>query len=118
MNPQLFQRLILLWWVMTIVIGIVSTITQAYLPPELQTYVSAEGENVGTFDYLMLGLSVVISVVLIVASFGLYNFRPWARTLFLGANIFILLSGLLFGPTVLSEWAALFVYLDSILTGE
>jgi hypothetical protein len=35
----------------------------------------------------------------------------------LGQIFFSCSPGLLLGPTVLSEWAAVLVYLDSILTG-
>lgn len=118
MNPQLFKRLILLWWGMAIFLGIVTAVSQAYLPPELQNYLNSEAEKeLEIFDYVMLGFSIVMSVVLIVASFGLYSFRPWARSLFLGASIVLALSGLVFGPSVMSEWTGLVIHFDTILLG-
>ena len=118
MNAQLFKRLILLWWCMGIIIAIVSAVTLAYLPPELQNFLNPEAEKeLTTLDYVTLGFGVPMLIVLIVASFGLFSFRPWARPLFLLGNIVSALSSLLFGPSVMSEWTTVVVYLDIALTG-
>ena len=119
MTPLIFRRLILIWWGFA-VFGVAATIaTERYLlPPELLNYLhSQEAVEPTAFDEVALAAGFAAALALIIASVGLYKFRPWGRWLFLWSNVVSLLICPLYGPTIQSGIASSFWYLDSLLTG-
>lgn len=119
MTPLVFRRLILIWWVLLIVSIVGAGVTESYFfPPELSNYQeSVAARELTVFDGLAIALAVPISIGLIVGSIGSYNFKPWARTLFLWSNLLSLVPSFLSGASIETGFTSFFASLDMLLTG-
>src|SRR5678816_2949609 len=88
MTRSIFRGLVLGMWGLTFLCVVVSLATRRYLPPELLNYLDSIGSREQTtFDWVILALSLFLSLLLIIASVGLYKFKRWGRTLFLWVNL-------------------------------
>lgn len=118
MNPSDFKKLLILWWVLAIILIPVTIVSQRFLPEELQNFVYRDFDREPeSFDWFIIGAAFGLFVATLAASIGLYRLRSWGRRLFLWVNIFSIAISPAFGPSVMSEWAALVCYVYSIVTG-
>ena len=118
MTPKLFKQLLIAWWILGIVSIVVTLLTERYLPIELIAYLDSVAETEPSFvEWTALFVGFILFVAMIVASFGVFIFKPWGRMLFLWSNVFVLPLSPIFGPSVLSGWAVTVGFAWSVLTG-
>jgi hypothetical protein len=88
MTPWIFRGLILAVWALTALCVVVTLFTRQYLPPQLINYLDSVTSGGRTsFDWIMMGFSFFLLLLLVIASVGLYKFKGWGRTLFLWINV-------------------------------
>ena len=113
-------RLILAAWIVTSLLGIlIGLFTEPLLPPELLAYQKASSEkDMPLIPLLFLSSYTLISLIaLIIATFGLFRFRSYARTLFLILTFCILPIYFFMGPWIETGYESPFYELSSVLTG-
>jgi|SaaInl8_135m_RNA_FD_contig_31_558188_length_493_multi_11_in_0_out_0_1 hypothetical protein len=86
------------------------------LPTILQSYLSQEEASDTESNLYILALLGLLAL-LIVSIVGLWKFKPWARTLYVGILIIIVPISPTFGPVVMNGWEAMFSDLSFMLDG-
>jgi len=123
MNAILFFRFILIASILTTIISVVLDIMLIdTLPHELQRYFSSQQQNMGAvnnteaaFEVLFI---IVITVLVTVFYIGVWNFKRWARILFVVLTVFLLLVTPLIGePIITVPWAYMFSSVSTMLWG-
>jgi len=123
MNAILFFRFILIASILTAIIFVVLDIMLIdTLPRQLQNYLSSQQQNMdavnnteAAFGVLLL---IVITVLMTIFFIGIWNFKRWARILFVVITVFGLLSmPFIEEPIIHVPWAYMFAGLSSTLGG-
>jgi magnesium-transporting ATPase (P-type) len=123
MNAILFFRFILIASILTAIISAVLDIMLIdTLPHELQRYLSSQQQNmdavnntIAAFEVLFI---IVITVLVTVFYIGVWNFKRWARILFIVLTVFLLLVTPLIGePIITVPWAYMFSSVSTMLWG-
>ncbi len=102
-------------WVIFFAVIIFILLGRNKLPPELQSYLSAQrAVNVSNIDLIF---DLIYLVLTMAAWIGLYRFKAWSRELFI-ASFIIGLAGLPMRPIYIhTGWMQLIGSLSSILGG-
>lgn len=124
MSRQHFQLLVVCYQLGAISLYIVTPLTDHLLPPELKAYlgveegVLADGPDFSlVFQDRIWFFTVCNSVLLFIASLGLFLFKEWGRQLFVLSTVFLLLLTPVGGPFVTTGWTALVATLVGISEG-
>ena len=102
------------------IIGVIANISLSYtLPSILQDYITQvqnEDKPIGEEIFLLLAaLSVLL--LLPISTIGLWNFKSWARTLYVAITVAFIPFYPVFGPVVMNGWEAMFTDTALILQG-
>jgi hypothetical protein len=93
-----FQTIVVLHQVLIFSALVVQSITDSWLPPEIQSFLGVErtvleeGANATSSNQMIDTLWWVVTIISLLASAGIIFFRRWGRTLFVFASILNLLS--------------------------
>ena len=123
MKAILFFRFILIASVLTAIISVVLDIMLIdTLPRQLQNYLSSQYQNMGNINNKEAAFGVlflIVSTVLLTIFFiGVWNFKRWARILFVVLTVFLLLGTPLIGePIITVSWAYMFRDVSTMLGG-
>jgi hypothetical protein len=123
MKAILFFRFILIASVLTAIISVVLNIMLIdTLPHSLQAYLSSQDQNMGNINNKEAALGMLFLIVFIVLStiffIGVWNFKRWARILFVVITVFGLLAIPLIGePLITVPLAYMFESTSAILSG-
>ena len=123
MNAILFFRFILIASILTAIISVVLDIMLIdTLPHQLQNYLSSQQQNMdavnnteAAFELLLI---IVITVLVTIFYIGIWNFKRWARILFIVLTVFGFLSApLISEPIIHVPWAYMFMNVSMMLGG-
>ncbi len=123
MGAIVFFRFILIASILTGIISIVLDIMLIdTLPRQLQNYLSSQQQNMdavnnteAAFELLLI---IVITVLVTIFYIGIWNFKRWARILFVVLTVFLLLVTPLIGePIITVPWAYMFSSVSTMLWG-
>ena len=118
-NTSLF-RLVLSLSLLSIIIAVIAGANLSNtLPASLQDYLyQLENEELSNLEstlWVLAGLTILIITPLLL--FGLWKFKPWARTLFLVLTIITFPLYVFLGPVVMNPWEAMFNDIAILLEG-
>jgi len=119
MSPKkLLRIMVIAQWITLVVSVVVMFITEQHLPAELRGYLERVAEEpISSVFWISVLFLVLILVLYLVGSIGLFRFWKPSRGLYLVAAVGSILAVLGYGPTVESSWATFFGEVESILTG-
>ncbi len=120
MSSTSLFRFVLIAGLIFEIIGVIANISFSYtLPSVLQDYlteVQNEDKPIGEEIFLLLAaLSVLL--LLPISTIGLWNFKSWARTLYVAITVAFIPFYPVFGPVVMNGWEAMFTDTALILEG-
>jgi hypothetical protein len=117
-SVRLFRILLIAEWVIVAVGGVVSVWSEAFLPAPLKEYVDAIAKTPYTVrDQVLLGVGMLLLLLAIVVTIGLYRLRNWARALLVLNLVLGLLGSLFYGPYVETSVGRTFSDLGVLLEG-
>ncbi len=123
MKAIFFFRFILIASILTAIISVVLNIMMIEtLPYQLRNYLSSQSGNMNNISNqeAALGMLVIIVIVVLltILYIGIWNFKRWARALFVVMTVFLLLGTPLIGePIITVPWAYMFENVSSMLSG-
>jgi uncharacterized membrane protein (DUF2068 family) len=118
MTPTLYRALLLASIAIGVIGGTLDLIFPALLPDAFRAAQTEYDEALADSHAIMLGLgAVLLLIVLLCTTYGLYRFRSWARSAALISTAFALATYPLIGPTSQSGLAASVDALASYLWG-
>jgi len=113
-----FRRLLLASVALSIVSGIVSVISERFLPTVLRDYLDAQMDrDFSTLEIVAIIIIFPFLAVVIWNVISMYRFRPSARPIALALTALGLLFYLIVGPSVESAVAKTFAEASSMLWG-
>lgn len=120
MSSTSLFRFVLIAGLIFEIIGVIANISLSYtLPSILQDYITQvqnEDKTIGEEIFLLLAaLSVLL--LLPISTIGLWNFKSWARTLYVAITVAFIPFYPVFGPVVMNGWEAMFTDTALILEG-
>lgn len=120
MSSTSLFRFVLIAGLIFEIIGVIANISLSYtLPSILQDYITQvqnEDKPIGEEIFLLLA---VLSVLLLlpISTIGLWNFKSWARTLYVAITVAFIPFYPVFGPVVMNGWEAMFTDTALIIEG-
>jgi len=117
-----FFRFILILFILTLIISpILDIFLIDTLPRTLQQYLSSQYQDMGNINNKEVALTILlmstITVLFTIFFIGVWNFKRWARTLFIILTIIFLPFILIEDAFVMVPLANMFVNVGNILTG-
>lgn len=118
MSIRIYRALILA----SIATGIAGGLTDSMIPSAVPTILSEAfdeySDTLPESGFLTIGIaSIVLLLVGIISTVGLYFFRPWAPFLAVFATVLAYPFSVLIGPTVISGWSWALFDMSSALWG-
>lgn len=88
------------------------------LPPILHGYIAGVAEEASDAKIAMMLFYFLAFILLsLINYFGLWRFKPWARTLYVVVMAASIPSTIVTGPIVMSGWAAMFCFIAIVIQG-
>jgi hypothetical protein len=115
-SARLIRLLVMLYWLFGSLDVLTSTLFPGLLPEPLRAWQQAEPQN-GFADMLVIAWMLILLVLLIAGSLGVYRLRNWGRWLFATANVVMFASYPLLDAMVYSWLGGLFADLALVITG-
>lgn len=115
---KLFRLSLVTYILLAIGAVIVQFNSHSLLPQVLQDYLNAQAQENASFPQSIITvLAILLLIILIVSLVGLFRWKSWGRTLFLGSTIIAYCIVPFTGPHVCSGIDYLFHDLGSALNG-
>lgn len=105
-------------WILVAVTLTLSAVLERFLPAPLQDYLKAQSHlDLGVSDLLILAGLGIFLVGFLTSTIGLFAGRPWARWVYLGAEILGCVLMLFMGPNVGHMAASAFESATAVVSG-
>jgi len=116
---SLFRVVLILGLIFSIISIVAGISLSDTLPPILQDYLlQLENEELSATEVILfLTATPMILTLLIVSTIGLWNFKSWARTLYVVISVAFIPLYPVIGPVIMNGWEAMFYDMELILKG-
>jgi len=113
-----YRILIVLNWATAILGGIVYVATRNYMPVEILLYRERMIRlGVSPFRIILFCVDVILIIVCVINSIGLFRFRKWAKTLLVPLYVIAIL-GVPTNPVYIETgWTHMVFYISSVIGG-